>query len=121
MADRIKTGAFHDLNYLSLHVHFLTSSTRDLERKTFEEWFTTAIASVALAWSKNESYRHHFDLAKPVLQLSATVSGGAHLIGKISPVPRNTAALDCDFWQASKAKDDSVYHSTVYPCRKFVR
>lgn len=121
MADRIRTGAFHDLDYLSLHVHFLTSSTRDLERKTFEEWFTTAIASLALAWSRNESYRHFFDPNKPLLQMSATASGGAQLIGEISPVSTNHQALDCDFWQVSDAKDGSVYHSTVYPCRKFVR
>jgi hypothetical protein len=114
-------GAFHELHFLSLHVHFLASSTRDSARKSVEDWFTTATASLALAWSRNESYRHYFDPAKPLLQLSATASGGAQLVGKISPVPRNSQALDCDLWQASDAKDGSVCHSTVYPCRKFVR
>jgi hypothetical protein len=73
-------------------------------------------------WPRNAYYRQNFNVAKPLLHLSASVSNGAQFVGEIGPVSRETPfELVCDFKQVSAASDGSLYTSTVYPCRKITQ
>jgi hypothetical protein len=109
-------------NCLALHVVLRDSMTKDYTPQAIQDRFTRAAEIIALVWPRNPYYRQYFDVANPLLHLSASVANGAQFVGTIGPVSRETPLeLVCDFKQVSAASDGSLYISTVYPCRKITQ
>jgi hypothetical protein len=114
--------SYKHLKCLSLHLCLPLSSTADCTPQAIESWFTRAAKIIALMWPRNPRYIQYFDLAKPLLQLSASVSSGAQFVGSITLTSRETPLeLECNFRQVSAANDGSLYISTAYPCRKIAQ